>query len=76
MYFMRPALDVFGLMGNTVKLPFLTAGGLNTDIVFGVEGVLFLVEILGGSVSLSSCCFVLHDGFNTQGFEQCPSQFE
>jgi hypothetical protein len=35
---------------------------------FQIEGVLFLVEILRGSVSLSSSRFLLDDRFNTQSF--------
>ena len=32
----RAQACLLGVMGNTVKFPFLAAGGLNTDIVFGV----------------------------------------
>ena len=39
MYFMRPLFDYLGLMGNAVELPFLSARGLNTDIMFGVSPI-------------------------------------
>ena len=49
MYFMRPLFDVFGVMGNTVELPFLRARGLNTDIVFGISPVDTNAEPVNGS---------------------------